>query len=367
MEPVNEAPQRRELGEVWPELEPHLRRSLSSAPPHVVDDVLQETSIKLLRIWDTIDHDRPTLPLAVTIARNALRDELRKSARHSHDELSEEARVGDDLDATVSARIELARVGAEITRLTPGQRAALLTEVGAAPRSPDTPRVKMLRARARRRLRELVAQAGGFVTTGVARLRSAASGRAAAAAPDLGVLAQALLIAVVATGSSAVITGSRPTAPAEPPVARVASATRGAAEAAEARRDATTGPEASHGGVARPQAPVASSETRHDEGGAPGGHGLPTPPLPKSQGEATDGSYLGTEGYSMSGGAGTTTEGHDVAYRYEGEWETPGCVQRLAEGQAPGRCEAPERPSMTVEVEVDGQRHRVSTEGRRRR
>ena len=352
-------PEQRDFAEVWHEIEPAVRRSLSTAPAHVVEDVLQETGIKLLRAWDSIDHTRPTFPLAVTIARNTLRDELRKISRHTYLELSEEHRVADDLDARVSARIELARVEAELPRLTPGQRSALLMEVGGGSRSADSPKIKMLRARARRRLRELVAQAGGFVAAGTARLRSLGFQRAGGVVPDLGILVQALLLAFVATS----VAGpgiDRPDRQLPGGVAEAAVAERDAF-GSPARRGVTTG---DFGPTARGAAagtPAGSSLARPETPGSgtqrPGGV-LSGVPVPRSKGEAHDEGYLGTEGYDFDSGGGTTTADRDVAWRYEGEWESPGCVQRLAEGQAPGRCTAPEKPSATVTVEVDG--HQVS-------
>ncbi|HEV2756422.1 MAG TPA: sigma-70 family RNA polymerase sigma factor [Actinomycetota bacterium] len=367
MKPVNEPsrPEAADFGAAWAALEAPLRRSLRSAPDHVIDDVLQETSIKLMRVWGSIDRDRPALPLALTIARNTLRDELRKAARHSHAELSEESRIGDDLDAVVSARLKLAVVGEELTRLTPGQREALLTEVGGGPRPPDTPRLKMLRSRARRRLREVVAQAGGFITTGVARLRATTAGRMLTAAPDISMLAQALLLAVVAAGSVAAVTEETPPGSPERRVVQAAAGRDGGARSGGRTTDAA--PVAARRAPAAPRDEVATTADVPPRGGGPTGPGLPTPPLPRAKGRATDGGYFGTEGYDLVGGASTSNAGHDVAWRYESKWESPGCVQRLAEGQDPGTCEAPEKPSATAEVEVDGQRHRVSTEDRRRR
>jgi hypothetical protein len=91
---------------------------------------------------------------------------------------------------------------------------------------------------------------------------------------------------------------------------------------------------------------------------------LPSPPIPRSNGGHHDDGYFGTEGWDTAGDGASSTAGHDVGWRYETEWASPACVQRLAEGQPPGRCDAPAAPSATVEVEVDGHRHRVSTDGR---
>lgn len=363
MERANEpTPRHPGFAEAWAELEPQLRRSLAAAPAHLVDDVLQDTSIKLLRVWDSIDHDRPALPLAVTIARNTLRDELRRSARHAHAELSEEARVRDDLDAVVSARLELAKVGSELTRLTPAQQAALLAEVGRGPRQEDTPRIKMLRSRARARLRELVAQAGGFVATGFARLRSSVAGRAAAGAPELGMLAQAVVLAVVVAGTAA-STGIVPGPRTHPGRARMATAADEVARAVGREGRVAPGPAALGAAGPAGSSEVTAVPPAGGHGGAtPSRPGLPTPPIPRSHGGVHDDGYFGTEGWTQAGDGANSVAGHDAAYRYETEWESPACVQRVAEGRPPGRCDAPESPSAAVEVQVDGERHRVSTD-----
>jgi RNA polymerase sigma factor (sigma-70 family) len=351
-------PEQRDFAEVWHEIEPAVRRSLSTAPADVVEDVLQETGIKLMKAWDSIDHTRPTFPLAVTIARNTLRDELRKISRHTYLELSEEHRVADDLDARVSARIELARVEAELPRLTPGQRSALLMEVGGGSRSADSPKIKMLRARARRRLRELVAQAGGFVAAGTARLRSAGFQRAGGVVPDLGILVQALLLALVATSVTGPGVDRRPD--------RQPGAVAGAAAAEQDASGSTAPPGAPGDFRAAARAAVAGTPagTSLARPETPGGgtqrpgEVLPGVPVPRSKGEAHDEGYLGTEGYTIDNGGSTTTADHEVAWRYEGEWESPACVQNLAEGQAPGPCTVPEKPSARATVEVDG--HQVT-------
>ena len=65
--------------EVWPELSLRLRRALSirRVPAHVIDDLIQETGLRLFRRWETVDHDT-IWALTNTIALNLIRDEMRK-------------------------------------------------------------------------------------------------------------------------------------------------------------------------------------------------------------------------------------------------------------------------------------------------
>jgi DNA-directed RNA polymerase specialized sigma24 family protein len=348
-----------DFGEVWEQIAPAVRRSLSAVAPNVAEDVLQETGIKLMRVWETVDHDRAALPLAITIARNSLRDELRRMARHSHVELSEDHRVGDDVDARAFARLELARVEAELERLTPGQRAALLTEIGGGRRDADTPKVKMLRSRARRRLRDLVAQAGGFV--GV-RLRLAGGHRGAGLVPELGMLVQALLIAIVATNVAAPLVEGRPPETRRRLEARVAARSERAATE-RSRGDASV---SSASRIVRTLAAGAPGQAAPAPGAPPPGSPLPNVPIPRSKGEANDGGYFGTEGFDFAGGGDSTHAGHDVAWAYEARWDSPECVQRLVDGGAPGTCSAPEAPHAAVEGELDGHHYEAGTGGRRR-
>jgi RNA polymerase sigma factor (sigma-70 family) len=360
-------PPRSDFAETWRTVEPEVRRSLSSAPPDLVEDVVQETGIKLLRAWASIDRDRPVTPFAVTIARNCLRDELRRQSRRPEVALPDEIQLRDDVVTQVSARIELERVTSLLPRLTPGQRAALLGEVEGTRRGAEAPRVKMLKMRARRRLRELLAQAGGFVVTRVARVRGAGGDGGARVFADLGLVLQAALLAAIA-GSGALHV---PGLPGPGPRRAIAAAPSTSAE----RPDGGTPPaRGAIGNETAPTEPGADVPHRADPllaPGAAGGDGgagvLPRIEPPHSKGHASDGGSFGPEGYDLTGDSDGNVAGHDVAYRYEQRWESPGCVQRLAEGEAPGSCDAPEQPSGYVEVEVDGRRHRADLPGDGRR
>lgn len=361
-----EAAGRPDFTETWRRVEPEVRRSLSSAPRDVVEDVVQETGIKLLRAWPSIDHTRPVAPFAVTVARNCLRDELRKLSRQAAAELPEDIEVRDDLHTQVSARLELERVTSLLPRLTPGQRAALLGEVEGARVGAEAPRAKMMRSRARRRLRELLAQAGGYVTTQVARIRGAGGGAGGRFAADLGLVLQAALLAAIAGGAIDL-----------PDPARngrhsiVAAAPSASSAPRAAHHSAMDSPAATPAALSSRTSPAftrAVAALPPEHGGNDGGPGIvPHIQPPHSKGRASDGGSFGAEGYDQAGSGSTTIAGHDVGWEYEQQWESPGCVQRLAEGETPGTCEVSDTPSGYVEAEVDGRRHRVDVPGGRGR
>ena len=139
-----------------------LRRRVS---PHLTDDIVQETGLRLFKMWDEIDALRSPRGLAFTIASNLLWDERnRRASREIVGEVPEQSR--EDVERAGIARLELARVRRAMSRLTPQHRAVLLAEIGddeTPVGSPDA--VKMMRMRARRRLTAILesAPAGAFI------------------------------------------------------------------------------------------------------------------------------------------------------------------------------------------------------------
>jgi len=122
------------------------------------EDVVQETGLRLLGMWDKVDSSKPPWGLVVTIALNFLRDEAR---RHPEREIL--GAVPDlpesyDVERAGLARLELRRVRAAMTKMSAAQRSVLLSELGieahAARRGADA--TKMLRLRARRKLHSLL-------------------------------------------------------------------------------------------------------------------------------------------------------------------------------------------------------------------
>ena len=140
--------------EWWAELGDAVRAWLlrRRVPPHLVDDIAQETGLRLFKMWDDIDPMRSPRGLAFTIASNLLWDERnRRASREIVCDVPEEAR--EDVERAGIARLELARVRRAMRRLSPQQRSVLLAEIGDAT-VPDASAdaIKMMRMRARRKL-----------------------------------------------------------------------------------------------------------------------------------------------------------------------------------------------------------------------
>ena len=159
--------------EWWAELGDAVRAWLlrRRVPPHLVEDIAQETGLRLFKMWDDIDPMRSPRGLAFTIASNLLWDERnRGAAREIPGTVPEESRA--DVERAGIARLELARVRRAMRRLSPQQRSVLLAEIGDA----DVPEasadaIKMMRMRARRKLTAILdtSPAGLFAFFGLPR------------------------------------------------------------------------------------------------------------------------------------------------------------------------------------------------------
>src|SRR5689334_3945351 len=71
------------FAEEWPVLVPKLKAALARAGAPVADrdDLVQETAMRLLGMWASVDGDRAVGALARTIALNVWRDQWRKTGR----------------------------------------------------------------------------------------------------------------------------------------------------------------------------------------------------------------------------------------------------------------------------------------------
>ena len=153
----------------WPDLARRLDAMLAGkrVPAHKRDDIVQETGLRLFRMWDQVDPDRPLWALVVTIALNLLRDEARKRPEREILGLVPDRAADQDVERAGLARLEWHRVQSAMSQLSPAHRSILMAELGdepaAAERGPNA--TKMLRMRARRRLTALldVASASGVV------------------------------------------------------------------------------------------------------------------------------------------------------------------------------------------------------------
>ena len=190
--------------EWWAELAEAVRAWLlrRRVPPHLVDDIVQETGLRLFKMWDEIDAMRSPRGLAFTIASNLLWDERnRRSSREIVGDVPEQS--CEDVERAGIARLELARVKRAMGGLNPQQRAVLLAEIGdGVVPTASSDAVKMMRMRARRRLTALLeAPAGIFVFMRIPRrlwktFRSAPRS-AAMQVPTLAFVAACTTIAVV--------------------------------------------------------------------------------------------------------------------------------------------------------------------------
>ncbi|HJR44777.1 MAG TPA: sigma-70 family RNA polymerase sigma factor [Actinomycetota bacterium] len=152
----------------WQAVAPALERILArrGVTGWLRDDVMQETALRLYRSWDRVDPDRPLLPLAVTIANNVVWDERHKRSQVEVPGVVPDRPAVHDVEELGLARMELGKVRDLMSRLSAPHRSVLLAEVGgAAVPEGSKDATKMLRLRARKKMRSLMeaASASGFV------------------------------------------------------------------------------------------------------------------------------------------------------------------------------------------------------------
>ena len=149
----------------WPPVADRLAAALRQrrVPEQLAEDLIQETGLRLFQFWDRVDPGRDLWPLALTITLNILRDQIRADSRR-RDVVVPEDLVEHDTETAALARIELGRVQEALIQLTAPQRSVLLAEVGAGAQPHTSPSAtKMLRMRARKRLRSLMEGASAAV------------------------------------------------------------------------------------------------------------------------------------------------------------------------------------------------------------
>ena len=273
----------------WPPVARRLQSALRRrrVPHPLAEDLIQETGLRLFQIWERVDPGRDPWPLALTIALNILRDHIRADNRRQEVVVIDDP-VEDDTEAAALARLELARVQEALVQLTSAQRSALLAEVGAAtmPRE-SSPAMKMLRMRARKRLRALMDGASAAVgALGSVVQRALRAGSASSLGEQLapgasiaaGVLWAGTLggLGVVAGGDASLGPGFDPESarPARPHHERVSSATAAASQtrsstpARGSRADASLPGRADKGLAPNPW-PAEGLVERHDGGKGP--------------------------------------------------------------------------------------------------
>ena len=158
---------------VWPDLQRRIHRFLSSkkVPDSQCEDVVQETGLRLYRMWDQVDPAGSPIGLALTIAMNIVRDNARRESHRTVVEIEPDVPAVCDVERSGLARLELSRVRRALSELTPAQRSVLLSELDRNQHPPEASpaAIKMLRMRARRNLSAILERAGCGVV--VARFR----------------------------------------------------------------------------------------------------------------------------------------------------------------------------------------------------
>ena len=190
----------------WVVLSRRLRLLLARkrVDPSLQDDLVQETALRLLSMWDSVDLRRPLWPLTVTIALNILRDRGRLVNKDDLMADIPERGALHDVEAAGLARVELARVREAMGALSQSQRSALMKEIGghAMAYAPDTSGEKMLRMRARRKLKSALESVSGVVAL---RLRKIADFVEAAFAAKEGATAAASCVFCLVLGVGATV------------------------------------------------------------------------------------------------------------------------------------------------------------------
>lgn len=160
--------------EAWPELAARLGATLRRrrVSPWLADDIVQETGLRLFKMWDSVDPELSPWGLCLTIAKNLLWD---STHRHAARELlvdPPERTASYDVESAGIARLELKRVARALGKMSHNYRSVLLAELGGADvPSPSPAATKMLRMRARKRLNVILesASASCLATIGAAR------------------------------------------------------------------------------------------------------------------------------------------------------------------------------------------------------
>ncbi|HJR46475.1 MAG TPA: hypothetical protein VJ927_12815 [Actinomycetota bacterium] len=169
------------------------------------DDLVQETALRLLSMWDSVDRNRALWPLTVTIALNLLRDRGRTFTKDDLVAELPDLDSGTDVETVGIARLELDRVRRALAELSPAYRSALMREIGSPSLDtvPDAAADKMTRMRARRKLRRALENVSGLVALRVRKGAEFLEGLFALR--EGGVTAASCMICLVLGVSSAVI------------------------------------------------------------------------------------------------------------------------------------------------------------------
>lgn len=151
--------QQRQFEHTWPVLSVRLHRLLArkKVSPWLAEDLVQETGLRLIRMWPEIDQAKPLWPLTATIALNLFRDEMRRAGGKESIQELPDSPSAENVEERGMARVELRAVGGALAQMPALQRNAILADLSAGTAaSPLASSARMLRMRARRRLQHLM-------------------------------------------------------------------------------------------------------------------------------------------------------------------------------------------------------------------
>ena len=168
-------------------------------------------------MWDSVDRRRELWPLTVTIALNLLRDRGRVANKDDLVGEMPEMRALTDVETAGIARMELAKVREAMDQLSESHRSILMREVGGhiASTLPDGAADKMLRMRARRKLRSALEKVSGLVALRLRRFTDLFEGLVALRETGITAASCAFCLAL-GVGSTVVAPGLVPKASAGP-------------------------------------------------------------------------------------------------------------------------------------------------------
>ena len=190
----------------WPLLARRLKLFLGrkKVPASQVEDLIQETALRLYKMWDSVDRSRPACALTVTIALNLLRDEYRKAGHADIVSDLPDIPHSCDVERVGMARVELGRVRDALALMTPAHRSVLLAEVGYGVLAAEPAGDKMRRMRARRKLTQLLEQVSAIFVLPTRKLSDAIHGMLGLR-DGLVAGTSCLLCAVLGTGIAATV------------------------------------------------------------------------------------------------------------------------------------------------------------------
>ena len=336
----------------WKRLGPQVAQRLAKQgiARDLVEDVTQETGIRLYQRWEHIDLSKPLLPLAHRIARNRLVDHVRADAR-LHLEPSPVSTTRSDLtEERALSRMQLDAAVRALPKLSDRYRRLLLDDGRRASGVPSSTADRTARTRARRSLKALMERTSGIAVVPVrGMLRSltehAKRARNTLAHVDANLLANALVGAVILITSVPLANLERHTDVESAPHL-IAAGGNDRDGAAQARASTSVGSEPNH---------RSSTDDMAD--------GRPSPHEPKRLLPGDPSTHvhalLGPKGLYYEGRHSVTPGDERIEWRYKIRTRNPRCVERAYSAELTTDCSGGQAPRGYVEMENDGRTERV--------